>query len=248
MNKSAAGNSPPSDILERAAEVLGYTFENEGVLAEALTHASIADGRLNSNERMEFLGDTILGFVICEYLYNTFPDYLEGDLTKIKSAVVSRKICAQVSQDLDLASMLNLGKGMTSRPALPTSIAAAVLESVVAAIYLDGGIDPARAFVLRHFEPRIREADESAHHFNYKSVLQQHAQKRMTGVPLYILLDEKGPDHSKCFEVCVEVAGRRFPSTWANSKKDAEQQAALIALRELDVLAEEGPLADDDDA
>jgi ribonuclease-3 len=220
-------------MVEKAAEVLGYRFKDASLLREALTHASVANDRLQSNERMEFLGDAILGFVVCEYLYNNFADLLEGDLTKIKSAVVSRRVCAMISEDTDMAGMLDLGKGMAGRSGLPSSVAAAVLESLIAAIYLDGGMEQARAFILKHMVPFIEEAAESAHQHNFKSVLQQHAQKHLPTNPSYVLLDEKGPDHCKCFEVCVEIDGRRCGSAWANSKKEAEQNAALNALLEL---------------
>jgi ribonuclease-3 len=220
-------------MVEKAAEVLGYRFNDPALLKEALTHASVADDRLQSNERMEFLGDAILGFVVCEYLYNNFPDLLEGDLTKIKGAVVSRRVCALISEDNDMAAMLDLGKGMAGRTGLPSSVAAAVLESLIAAIYLDGGIEQARAFILKHMVPFIEDAAESAHQHNFKSVLQQHAQKYLPNNPIYVLLDEKGPDHCKCFEVCVEVDGRRCAPAWANSKKEAEQAAALNALLDL---------------
>lgn len=223
-------------MIDQAQAILGYTFRNPQLLVEALTHASSADHRLKSNERMEFLGDAVLGFVVSEFLYQRFPTYEEGDLTKLKSAAVSRKVCAQVSEVLDLGSVLSVGKGMSSqRRRLPGSIAAAVLEAVIAAIYFDGGLEPARVFILRHFGPVIEELDLTTHQHNFKSVLQQHAQKSMTGNPNYVLLDEKGPDHAKCFEVCVEIAGRRFGAAWANSKKEAEQVAALRALQDLDL-------------
>ncbi len=227
-------------MIEQAAEVLGYTFRNRSLLDEALTHASSAGSRLESNERMEFLGDAILGSVVCEYLYHEFPDLLEGDLTKIKSAVVSRRVCAKISKAIDLAGMLNLGKGMAGRPGLPSSVAAAVLESIIAAIYLDGGLEPTRDFILRQLKPYIHEAAASAHQQNFKSVLQQIAQKLLPSNPVYKLLDAKGPDHAKAFEVCVELGGRRFGSAWANSKKEAEQLAALKALLELKLATREG--------
>lgn len=220
-------------MLDKATEVLGYRFQDPALLSEALTHASSAGDRLQSNERMEFLGDAILGFVVCEYLHQTYPELLEGDLTKIKSAVVSRRVCAEISEAGDMASMLSLGKGMAGRPDLPSSVAAAVLESLIAAIYLDGGMDHARTFILKHVVPFIEEAENSAHQKNFKSVLQQYAQKHLPTNPTYVLLDEKGPDHLKCFEVCAEVNGRRSTSAWANSKKEAEQGAALNALLEL---------------
>ncbi|MCE9590752.1 MAG: ribonuclease III [Planctomycetes bacterium] len=220
-------------LVQRVAQLMGYHFTNEQIITEALTHASSADHRLRSNERMEFLGDAILGYVVCGYIFKQYPELMEGELTKIKSAVVSRKVCAKISQDIGLVSVLTLGKGMTTRPGLPPSVIAAVLEAIIAAIYLDGGIEPARTFILKHMVPYIDDAAISAHQQNFKSVLQQHAQRNLPSHPQYTVLDEKGPDHSKCFEVCVEMDGRRFPSTWANSKKEAEQHAALLALKEL---------------
>lgn len=230
----------PSQTLLAAQEVLGYHFKDSSLLAEALTHASTAGHRLQSNERMEFLGDAILGYVISAYLFEHFPSYLEGELTKVKSTVVSRRVCALVSQDLGLGAMLSLGRGMKGRQSLPPSVAAAVLEAVIAAIFLDGGIVPARKFILRHMRKHIQAATATTHQHNFKSVLQQYAQRYMPANPLYLLLDEKGPDHSKCFEICVELNGRRFSSAWAQSKKDAEQQAALLALQELGVVRTDG--------
>lgn len=222
---------------QQAEESLNYRFKNPQYLAEALTHASVADDRLRSNERMEFLGDAILGAVVCESLFQNYPEYLEGELTKIKSAVVSRKVCADISIQLGLTNFLSLGKGMSGRESLPPSLAAAVFESIVAAVYLDGGWEPARDFILRHMLPVIAENAASAHQQNFKSVLQQHAQKQMDQLPSYRLMDERGPDHSKCFQVCVDIGGRQFPCAWGQSKKQAEQAAALLALQELGVIA-----------
>ncbi|MEM6332976.1 MAG: ribonuclease III [Planctomycetota bacterium] len=222
----------PASQIESA---IGYRFADEALLREALTHASHADHRLASNERMEFLGDAILGYVVCAELFSRFPDLQEGDLTKIKSAVVSRRTCAKVSRSLGLVSMMRLGKGMAEHHDAPSSVAAAVLESLIAAIYLDGGIEPARAFVHDHMSAAIDEAADSAHQHNYKSLLQQHAQRSLPATPDYVLLDEKGPDHAKAFEVAAEVEGRRFSSAWANSKKEAEQKAAMQALIELGI-------------
>jgi len=222
-------------MIDQAAEILGYRFKDPAILLEALTHASCADSRLNSNERMEFLGDAILGFVVCEYLYLKFPELLEGEMTKIKSAVVSRRVCAKISQQIELEQMLNLGKGMSGRPGLPSSVAAAVFESIIAGIYLDGGIRAARTFIVRMMKPHIHEAAESAHQQNFKSVLQQIAQRHLPTNPSYKLVDEKGPDHAKVFEVCAQIGGHCFGSAWANSKKQAEQLAALNALCELGI-------------
>lgn len=225
-----------NEIRERAEKVLGYTFKNPDLLKESLTHASIANNRLQSNERMEFLGDAVLDLIICEALYQKFPQYLEGDLTKIKSAVVSRRTCAEVSVETGLVDLLIIGKGISSRQQMPSSLAAAVYESIVAAIYLDGGFEVVKDYVLRTMRGKIDEISSTIHQQNYKAVLQQHAQKILGATPIYELLDEKGPDHSKCFEVCVAVDGRRFTSAWGPNKKMAEQKAALLALEELGVL------------
>lgn len=220
-------------VLVRAQELIGYEFQDLDLLRQALTHASIADTRLESNERLEFLGDSVLALVVCSQLFDRFPDYLEGELTKLKSVIVSRKTCAHVADQLGLTPLLFVGKGMNSHEPVPTSLRAAVLESVIAAIYIDGGFDAARDFILQHLSYIIDETDSLDHHQNYKSALQQHAQKHMFATPQYVQLDEQGPDHSKCFEVCVTIGNRRFPAAWGPSKKEAEQGAALNALREL---------------
>ncbi|HEV7297810.1 MAG TPA: ribonuclease III [Tepidisphaeraceae bacterium] len=225
-----------NETREKAEQVLGYTFKNPNMLKEALTHASIADNRLNSNERMEFLGDAVLDLIICEALYLRFPEYLEGELTKVKSAVVSRRTCAEVSNETGLTDLLIIGKGISSREAMPSSLAAAVYESIVAAVYLDGGFEVVKAYVLRTMTAKMEEIASNSHQQNYKALLQQHAQKMLGGSPMYELLDEKGPDHSKCFEVGVVIDTRRFTSAWGPNKKMAEQKAALLALEELGVL------------
>jgi len=229
------------ETIEKTEAVLGYRFKNRSILATALTHASVADSRLQSNERLEFLGDAILSLVVCKELFEKYPDLLEGELTKIKSAVVSRQTCAVVAKRLGLPELLFLGKGMTGRSQLPSSLAAAVFESIIAAIYLDSGsLAAARDFILKQMGDVIAAAAASEHQRNYKSQLQQHAQRSIGATPLYELLDEQGPDHSKCFEVCVVLAGRRFASAWGPSKKEAEQKAAFAALRELGLITEEG--------
>src|SRR5215471_5640008 len=182
-----------TELHQRAEKVLGYSFKNLDLLTESLTHASIADNRLNSNERMEFLGDAVLDLVICEALFRKFPNLLEGDLTKIKSAVVSRRTCAEVAKETGLADLLIIGKGISSRELMPSSLAAAVYESIVAAIYLDGGFDVVKQYVLRTMTPKIELIASNTHQQNYKAVLQQHAQKMLSSTPSYELLDEKGP-------------------------------------------------------
>jgi ribonuclease-3 len=182
---------------------------------------------------MEFLGDSILGAVVCELLYHQFPAYLEGDLTRIKSIVVSRQTCAKISQALGMQEFLILGKGMTTHPSVPMSLLADVFESLVAAIYLDGGIEVAKTFILKHVLPEIELAVGGESGFNYKSVLQQVAQREHGTTPTYQLMDEKGPDHSKCFKIAAQVGSSQFHAAWGRNKKEAEQRAARNALSEL---------------
>jgi ribonuclease-3 len=220
--------------IARAEELVGHEFADKELLYRALTHASLVTSRLESNERLEFLGDAVLGLVVCDYLYTTFDGLLEGAMTKIKSMVVSRKLCADVGIELGLDELLRLGKGMVNRDALPESVIAAAYESLIGALYVDGGLEAAQKFILEGLKPRIRAAARSGHQSNFKSVLQQSVQQVLNRTPQYVILDEQGPDHAKCFEVRVEIGGRRFSSAWGASKKQAEQQAAQQALLELD--------------
>ncbi len=224
------------DALERCQEALGYRFQDRSLLTAALTHASIAPNRLESNERLEFLGDSILGVIICQFLYEQYPNYLEGELTKIKSSVVSRRTCSEVSDAIGLTDCLFLGNGISSRAKLPSSLGAGVLESIVAALAIDGGMDAAKTFVLKQMVPHIEAAVASEHQQNFKSQLQQYAQKELNSTPVYEFLDEKGPDHSKCFEVAVCIRNQQFGSAWGPSKKEAEQKAAYSALVELELI------------
>ena len=217
-------------------QIIDYKFTDKNLLVKAFTHSSAVDNRLLSNERLEFLGDAVLALVICQALFERFSSYLEGDLTKVKSMLVSRGTCARIAKQLGLQKFLKVGKGMTSSRALSGSLAAGVLETVIAAIYIDGGFDAARCFILKVFGPTIEQADAEHVQGNFKSLLQQYAQEQFNVTPNYVLLDEKGPDHNKCFELEVSIASRHFPSAWGTNKKEAEQKAAFYALVELGVL------------
>jgi ribonuclease III len=225
--------------LEQLQERIGHRFADEALLRRAMTHASVTDQRKDSNERLEFLGDAVLGLICCELIYSLYPEFLEGEMTKIKSTVVSRQTCATIARGLGLDELLTLGKGMQGFRTLPPSLAAATLESIVAAIYFDAGLEAARGFLVPILTPLVHRAADSGHQENFKSVLQQYSQQKFGKSPSYHVLDEKGPDHAKCFEVGVEIDGRKFPSCWGASKKQAEQQAALNALDELGVTAQE---------
>jgi ribonuclease III len=224
---------PDGSLLEKLEQRIDYTFADKGLLLSSLTHASGAEHRLASNERMEFLGDAILGAVVCEVLYHQYPEYLEGDLTRIKSIVVSRLTCAKISESLGMQEFLILGKGMTTHPSVPPSLLADVFESLVAAIYLDGGDAAARRFITNSIGPEIELAAEGGAGNNYKSLLQQLVQREQGTTPTYQLLDEKGPDHSKCFKVAAQVGSNRYQAAWGRNKKEAEQRAARNALSQL---------------
>lgn len=234
-----ASSAPASDRtvenrLQQCQAVLGYTFSDPKLLQQALTHASISHTRLASNERLEFLGDAIMGAIICEELYRLFPDYPEGELTRIKSTVVSRHTCAKVSRSLKFGQFVFLGKGLAIHDKIPSSILAALFESIIAALYLDGGWEPTHRFVTNALGPEISRVARTSHGQNFKSQLQQLAQKESGDTPVYRLIDEKGPDHAKCFEVAAAIGSKMYPSAWGASKKEAEQNAAAKALEVLE--------------
>jgi len=220
--------------------MVGHAFADRGLLEQALRHASVADARIASNERLEFLGDAVLGLVACELIFRKYPALLEGEMTKIKSAVVSRTSCARVAKEIGLTAHLALGKGMKSASALPTSLAGATLEAVVGALFIDAGLEKVRVFLIPLLEPRVEEFARSAHQDNYKSVVQQHAQQRQNHTPVYQVLSQTGPDHDKTFEVCVRIGDRVYPPGVGSSKKQAEQAAAYNALRAMGLLPEGG--------
>jgi ribonuclease-3 len=223
---------PPIDLQE-CQKRLGYRFANELLLQEALTHSSSADNRLSSNERLEFLGDAVLGYIICDILFHRYTESLEGDLTKFKSALVSRSTCKKISEKLGMEEFLILGKGIQRNQFLPSSLLSNVVESLIAAIYLDGGMEAARDFIETHFRQEIESRENGGSGDNFKSELQQLAQRDFAMTPYYHLLDEKGPDHSKCFKICAQLGERRFEAAWGNSKKEAEQRAAENAVAQL---------------
>ena len=220
--------------LEGCERAVGYTFADRGLLHRALVHSSAARTREDSNERLEFLGDAVFGAVVCEELFGRFPDASEGELTRIKSAVVSRRACAAMTRTLGLDRFVVLGKGVASRTGrIPGSILAAVYEAVVAAVYIDGGPGPAGEFIRRTTAPFINASVAAPASENYKSRLQQKTQAAGGLTPEYAVLDERGPDHSKSFRVAAVIGETTYPPAWGPSKKEAEQRAAGNALSTL---------------
>lgn len=216
--------------LDACQERLGYRFRQPQLLDLALTHASRRSVAERCNERMEFLGDSILGMVIAEFLFREFPDFSEGELTLIKSVVVSTRSLAGVVSRLDLFPFVRLGRGIADKQELPPRVLANIFESIVAAIYLDSDIERARAFILAHLERGVREVLHNRHRKNYKSLLQTFAQKYLSQTPTYRLVGESGPEHGKQFELCAVIGEAEYQAAWGRSKKDAQQQAAQNAL------------------
>ncbi|MCL2004886.1 MAG: ribonuclease III [Planctomycetaceae bacterium] len=212
---------------------MGYTFRNPELLRTALTHASGADTPCQSNERMEFLGDAVLAYVICDYLYEKLPNSLEGDMTKVKSSVVSRATCHKICKQLGLDKFLILGRGLGYANRIPDSIFANTLEAFIAAVYLDGGIEEVRQFILRVFQEDIAEMLQDCDAHNHKSILQTYCQKHEGYTPEYKVLNVKGPEHRKTFNVQVCVGRKTYPPAWGITKKEAEQRAAENALADL---------------
>lgn len=225
-----------SNLIPRAEALLDHSFQNPDLLRTAFTHSSLANTRTQSNERLEFLGDAVLGLIICEELYRRYSEWDEGDLTKVKSVVVSRRICARIADEIGLTDLLMLGNGMAGGHHLPSSLRAAVFESVVGALFLDAGLEVTRQFIMRVISEHLEQCAASENQDNYKSALQQLAQRFLQASPMYESLDEQGPDHSKCFEIGVVINGERYPSAWGPSKKHAEQEAARRALEVLQTL------------
>ncbi|OHB75638.1 MAG: ribonuclease III [Planctomycetes bacterium RBG_16_59_8] len=222
------------DALDQLERKISYSFRNRALLLQALTHASSRDKEHPCNERLEFLGDSILGQIVSEYLYETFPEDEEGELSTLKSVLVSSKILASFTKKLGIENLIILGKGIKEQKAIPSSILAGTFEAVAAALYLDGGIEPTRQLILSLTKEKLKEVVENRAELNHKSILQDYAQRTLARVPTYIVKREVGPDHRKMFQVVVEINGASFGPAWGRSKKEAEQRAARAALKTLE--------------
>jgi ribonuclease-3 len=233
---------PFGSELEPLERRLGYRFKDRGMLEHALTHRSRvhedASGGVFDNESMEFLGDSILGFVIAAMLFREFPQHNEGQKSKLKASLVSAASLARLAGKLDLGEFLILGRGEEKTGGRrKAAIIADCYEALIAAIYLDGGIAPAQQFIEAQFESLIEEAKHSgaAASFtdDWKSALQEFLQSQGRGLPVYRLAGEVGPDHRKSFVVEVVVGGEPLAQAEGRSKKEAAQSAARAALEKL---------------
>ena len=221
--------------MEALEEKLGYQFEQPALLENALTHSSYAnesrDREMQSNERLEFLGDSVLGMVVADYLYRAHPDLPEGDLTRTRAALVCEGSLVEVAQQLGRGAYLKLGKGEDAgggrtRP----SILADAVEAVLAAVYLDGGIGSARKIIRRFILDREEEKGASR---DYKTALQEMVQRESGQVLTYRLTGAEGPDHAKVFSMEVDLNGATVGQGKGHSKKEAEQNAARAAIEAL---------------
>jgi ribonuclease-3 len=227
------------DEFETLQRAIQYRFRDRGLLEHAMTHTSRANedvsGGVTDNESMEFLGDALLGFVIADLLFREFPDFDEGEKSKTKASLVSTATLARQAERLGLGDHLLLGRGEEKTGGRrKQALLADGYEALLAAIYLDGGIEHARAFVVREFAPLV--ADVRSHGIaghDYKSALQELLQARERPLPEYRLLRTLGPDHQKQFEVEVVVSGEPLAVGVRPSKKEAEQEAARAALEAL---------------
>lgn len=214
-----------------------HEFRDPALLELALTHSSA--GRERDNERLEFLGDAALDLVIAEELFRAVGDELpEGEMTERKASVVSRKSLAEAATRIGLDQLVRLGPGLQER-VLPRSVLANIYEAVLGAVYLDGGLEAVRAFVRATLQEALARVREPSLGQNPKQELQQICQRELGGLPSYVLLDERGAAHARAFQIAVDVAGRRFPSAWGRTRKEAETWAAREAL----LVLEDGPAA-----
>jgi ribonuclease-3 len=218
--------------LERFQEGLGLCFKDISLLDRALTHKSYVNEGLGGgeNEKLEFLGDSVLGLVVSEYVFLNYPDYREGRLSKLKSVIVSEPTLARKAQEIKLGSYLQLGKGeMMAGGSQKPSILADALEALVGAIYLDGGLQSARSFVARLLADEIRSVDKEDD-MDYKTILQELSQGSYGTIPTYRVVRKVGPDHERIFEVEVLLREEVRGTGIGTSKKSAEQEAARMAL------------------
>ncbi len=225
--------------LSELESTLGFVFEDKSLLQRALTHRSYLNENPNlpwlDNERLEFLGDSILGFVTAEYLYHRFPEMKEGDLTSLRAALVRGQTLAEYAEGLNLGPHLLISRGEEaahgrSRPAL----LAATFEAVIGALYLDHGLEAARSLILRVVEPKTLSIIQERLDRNAKSLLQELSQGRMKVTPVYRTISTSGPDHAREFTVQVLLGNRVYGIGQGRNKQTAEQEAARTALVELE--------------
>lgn len=219
---------------------IGYTFNDRNLLALAFIHRSFVNENrdaINHNERLEFLGDSILGMLIAEYLYRQLPFTPEGELSSLRSRLVEASSCVIYVQKLNLEKHLLLGKGERMNDGRGReSILADLFEAVIGAIYLDGGIEAAQRFLFQNFSEEFQAIIKKPLR-NWKALLQDHCQKKFQQAPFYQVLEESGPDHSKTFKISVLIGNKELGHGEGASKKEAQQAAAADAILKMKLMA-----------
>jgi ribonuclease-3 len=231
-------NQERIEALRTLERRLGYRFEDIGLLDNALTHRSFVNENstlpCKDNERLEFLGDAVLELTVSDILMKKFPDYAEGELSKLRASVVNEQPLAELARHFGIGECLLLGRGEeASGGRIKPSLLANAFESITAAMYLDRGFDEAAAFIRRLFEPLIETGATAAVYRDYKTAAQEICQNLFRRVPHYTILSESGPDHDKRFETALVVGEQIISTGMGRSKKEAEQQAAKKAIEEL---------------
>ena len=217
----------------RLEQAMNYRFRDPGLLRLALTHGSAKSHKRPSNERLEFLGDSVLGFIVTDFLYAESAEIDEGRMTQVKAQVVSRKCLVEVAHELGISRHLNVGRMFSHHSEVPSKILGNAVEAIIGAIWLDGGLDPAIDFVDEFFGEAIDEALRAPGRRDYKSRLGQWAQRKYQAPPVYELDEVEGPDHELTFHVSVFANGELLAEADGQSKKAAEKSAARLALSRL---------------
>ncbi len=220
---------------------IGYAFEDIKLLEEALTHSSYSNERRkearSNNERLEFLGDSVLGIVISDYLFKNFQEMPEGELTKVRSKIVCETTLGECSRAIGLGAFMFFGKGEEMTGGRDrTSILADAYESLIASIYMDGGLEASRDFILTHMKKKISDAIAGKVFLDYKTHLQELVQVNKSNKIKYEIIGEEGPDHCKVFHTQVSLNELVIGDGIGRSKKESEQEAAKMALRKVEVL------------
>lgn len=229
------------DIINNLENKIGVKFNNKKLIQRAITHKSFSNEKsqynLRNNERLEFLGDSVLSIIISTYIFDNFPDYPEGELAKMRSVIVSEPLLAIKSRELDLGKYLLLGKGEEQTGGRDRdSILADTMEALIAAIYLDRGFEFTSKYVTNLFKKIIKEVEKGNYIQDYKTMLQEIIQQNSIKQPIYMVVDEKGPDHNKEFKIEVKHNEGLLGTGIGKSKKEAEQNAARIALEKLGLI------------
>lgn len=224
--------------LAKVQRELRVKFRQTDLLEEALSHSSfvneLADEKLPHNEKLEFLGDAVLELIVSHELYIDYPEYCEGELTKLRAAAVRKTTLAKIAKQIDIGPYIRLGKGEELGGGRKrNALLADALEAIIGALYLDGGLEKARKFILDHFADEIERLNQDHHKMDYKSILQEITQSRFQTLPRYNVVSETGPPHDRIYEISITIAKKPYGIGKGRNKKDAQQKAARAALIKL---------------